>query len=107
MIGRIWHGWTRLENADEYERLLKEEIFPGIVEKKVPGYRGIQLFRAPVRRRRGGGVRHDHELRLLGGGEAILRRGPRACLRAPEGARGAARFDERSRHYEIRERLDY
>ena len=48
MIGRIWHGWTRPENADRYERLLKEEIFPGIAEKDVPGYRGIQLFRGPI-----------------------------------------------------------
>jgi hypothetical protein len=39
MIGRIWHGWTRPEDADAYERLLKEEIFPGIAEKGVPGYR--------------------------------------------------------------------
>ena len=48
MIGRIWHGWTRPENAARYERLLKEEIFPGIAEKEVPGYRGIQLLRGPI-----------------------------------------------------------
>src|SRR3712207_2162896 len=48
MIGRIWHGWTKPENADKYERLLKEEVFPGIADKKVPGYRGIQLFRRPI-----------------------------------------------------------
>src|SRR5918997_402070 len=48
MIGRIWHGWTRPENADRYERLLKEEVFLGIADKKVPGYRGIQLFRRPL-----------------------------------------------------------
>lgn len=47
-IGRIWHGWTKCENADKYERLLKEEISPGIADKKVPGYKGIQLFRRPV-----------------------------------------------------------
>ena len=45
MIFRIWHGWTTLENADVYENLLKEEIFPGIEAKKVSGYRGIQLLR--------------------------------------------------------------
>lgn len=48
MIGRIWYGWTRSENADMYEQLLKKEIFPGIADKKVPGYRGIQLFRRPL-----------------------------------------------------------
>ena len=45
MIGRIWHGWTTPHDADEYESLLKEEIFSGIAEKKVSGYKGIQLFR--------------------------------------------------------------
>ena len=47
MIGRIWHGWTTLENADRYEKLLKEEIFAGIAGRDVPGYKGIQLFRRP------------------------------------------------------------
>jgi antibiotic biosynthesis monooxygenase (ABM) superfamily enzyme len=45
MIFRIWHGWTSLENADIYENLLKEEIFPTIAAKNVSGYRGIQLLR--------------------------------------------------------------
>ena len=44
MIGRIWHGWTAPENADAYETLLKSEIFTGIQNRKIDGYRGIQLF---------------------------------------------------------------
>jgi hypothetical protein len=48
MISRIWHGWTKPENADIYENLLKTEIFPGIASKNVSGYRGIQLFRRPL-----------------------------------------------------------
>jgi len=47
MVGRIWHGWTTPENADAYEQLLKEEIFPGIAAKGVAGYQGVQLFRRP------------------------------------------------------------
>ena len=43
MIGRIWHGWTKPENADVYEKVLKTEIFPSIASKKVQSYRGIQL----------------------------------------------------------------
>lgn len=42
MISRIWRGWTRPENADTYETLLREEIFPGIAAKDVEGYREIQ-----------------------------------------------------------------
>jgi len=48
VIGRIWHGWTTSKNADKYESLLKEEIFSGIADKKVSGYKGIQLFRRPL-----------------------------------------------------------
>ena len=44
-IKRIWHGWTTLQNADVYQRLLHDEIFPGIEAKNIPGYLGIELLR--------------------------------------------------------------
>lgn len=44
-IKRIWHGWTTPENADVYERLLHDEVFPGIEAKNIAGYRGIELLR--------------------------------------------------------------
>ena len=44
MISRIWHGWTSLGNADAYEALLKSEIFVGIRDRQIVGFRGIQLF---------------------------------------------------------------
>lgn len=31
---RIWHGWTTPENADAYQQLLHDEVFPGIEAKK-------------------------------------------------------------------------
>ena len=45
MISRIWHGWTSPGNADAYEGLLKSEIFVGIRDRQIAGFRGIQLFR--------------------------------------------------------------
>jgi heme-degrading monooxygenase HmoA len=48
MISRIWHGWTSQENADAYEELLRTEIFTGIAERLVHGYRGIHLLRRDV-----------------------------------------------------------
>ncbi len=48
MISRIWHGWTTPENANVYEALLKAEIFTGIISRKIPGYKGIQLLRRSV-----------------------------------------------------------
>jgi len=48
VIGRIWHGWTTFANADAYETLLKNEIFTGIKDRRIPGFREIQLFRRVV-----------------------------------------------------------
>ena len=45
MIRRIWHGWTIRENADKYETLLRREIFPEIVYKKLNGLLGIEAAR--------------------------------------------------------------
>ena len=45
MIIRIWKGTTTLKNSGNYEKLLKEVVFPKIDQKKVPGYRGIKLLR--------------------------------------------------------------
>jgi heme-degrading monooxygenase HmoA len=43
MIARHWRGWTLPQNADAYERVLQEQVFPGL--KRLEGYRGGQLFR--------------------------------------------------------------
>ena len=50
MICRIWHGWTTQAHADEYETLLRDEIFHGIADRAIPGYRGIQLLRRSLER---------------------------------------------------------
>ena len=48
MIARVWHGWTAPDDAEAYERLLREEVFPGIDAKRVDGYRGVDLLRRKV-----------------------------------------------------------
>jgi heme-degrading monooxygenase HmoA len=48
MISRIWRGWTSRENADAYEELLRTEIFVGIAQRSIQGYRGIHLLRRDV-----------------------------------------------------------
>lgn len=45
VVLRVWHGWTTHENADEYEALLRNEVFPGIAARDLAGYRGIRLLR--------------------------------------------------------------
>jgi antibiotic biosynthesis monooxygenase (ABM) superfamily enzyme len=44
MIARIWHGWTKRGDAKAYEQLVRDEIFPTIVARKIEGYRGAELF---------------------------------------------------------------
>jgi len=45
MMTRIWRGWTSLNNAESYEALLREEVFPGIVEREIDGFIDITLIR--------------------------------------------------------------
>ena len=45
MICRLWRGWTTPENADVYERIVREEVIPGIEARCIPGFRHIDLMR--------------------------------------------------------------
>jgi hypothetical protein len=106
MIARIWHGWTTTANADAYENLLRKEIFPGIVAKGVAGYRGIQLLRRPL---------SPEEVEFItimefDSWEAVREFAGEDYDRAyvpPKARQVLARFDDRSQHYEVRERFDY
>ena len=44
MIARIWHGWTTRENAEKYEKLLREEVLLEIAKRSIPGYKGAEIF---------------------------------------------------------------
>lgn|SRR5574341_720348 len=106
MIARIWHGWTTPANADAYERLLKSTIFPGIAAKGVPGYRGIRLLRRSLPSREVEFL----TLMMFDFWEAVKAFAGADYERAyvpPEARAVLARFDERSRHYELREELSY
>ncbi|MGO8949329.1 MAG: antibiotic biosynthesis monooxygenase family protein [Ktedonobacterales bacterium] len=43
MIARVWKGWTTLEHADDYERLLRERVIPGL--RQIVGYQGAYILR--------------------------------------------------------------
>jgi heme-degrading monooxygenase HmoA len=43
MIARLWRGWTSMENADAYERLLREPVLPDL--QQIDGYRGGYILR--------------------------------------------------------------
>jgi heme-degrading monooxygenase HmoA len=100
MIIRIWHGWTTAGNADKYERLLKEEVFVGIQNRHIRGFKSIQLLRREV----GEEVEFvtimsfdsPESVREFAGEDyevAVVPAKAREVL---------SHFDERSQHYEIR-----
>jgi heme-degrading monooxygenase HmoA len=43
MIARVWRGWTKPENADAYEKLLREVVYPGL--ERINGYQGGYILR--------------------------------------------------------------
>jgi len=100
MISRIWHGWTTRENADTYENLLKEEIFIGIGDRRIPGYHGIQLFR-----REAGDEVEFVTLMWFDSLEAVRQfagEDYEAAVVPPAARTVLKRFDQRSQHYEVR-----
>lgn len=100
MISRIWHGWTTPLNADAYETLLKDEIFAGIQNREIPGYRGIQLLRREV----GGEVEFVTIMLFdsLDAVRAFAGEDYEAAVVPPKAQALLARFDERSQHYQVR-----
>ena len=102
MISRIWRGWTTPQNADGYEALLKAEIFTGIVARGISGFQGIDLLRRELEK--------EVEFVTIMWFDSLLavrtfagEDYERAVV--PAKARQLLlRFDERSAHYEVRER---
>ena len=45
MILRYWRGWTSAQNADSYQRIVSEQVLPGIAARQLDGYHGAYLLR--------------------------------------------------------------
>ena len=99
MINRIWHGWTAPKNADAYEALLKEEIFVGIQERGIAGFRGIELFR----RESGSEVEFFTLMRFdsLDAVRSFAGEDYEVAVVPPKARALLSHFDERSQHYEV------
>ena len=100
MISRIWHGYTAFENADTYERLLREEIFTGIKGRNIKGYKSIQLLRRNM----------EHEIEFItimwfDSIDSVIEFAGKDYENAvvPEKAqRILTRYDNKSQHYEVK-----
>lgn len=103
MICRIWHGWTNHANARAYEALLREEIFTGIRDRNIPGFRRIRL----LRREAGAEVEFVTIMTFdsLDAVRAFAGEDHEAAVVPPKARALLARFDSRSTHYQIREDL--
>ena len=104
-IKRIWHGWTTPDNADAYQRLLHDEVFPGIEAKAIRGYRHIEL----LRRDAGDEVEFITVMTFDSIQNVIDFQGPDyARAYVPDAARKVLkRWDQTSAHYDVEETRDY
>lgn len=104
-IKRIWHGWTAIENAEEYRNLLRDRVIPGIEAKNIPGYIGIEVLRRD----------HDDEVEFITimsfqslqnviafQGDDYAR-----CYVPEEAQKVLKRWDQYSSHYEAIEKRTY
>jgi hypothetical protein len=100
MISRIWQGWTTPANADRYEALIRDTIFPAILARGIAGLDRLELLRRPT----------GEEVEFV----TVMWFASMAAVRdfagehwevavVPPAARAVlSRFDATSRHYEVR-----
>src|SRR5690348_6625989 len=106
MILRIWHGYTTEENAKPYEDLLKEEIFDGIAQKKINGYKGIKLLKRKLNP-------EEYEYITIMQFESIdsvkefMGEGYEEAYVLPAAEKLLTRFDKKAQHYEMLHELAY
>ncbi|HKW48539.1 MAG TPA: hypothetical protein VJN70_13915 [Gemmatimonadaceae bacterium] len=98
MIARVWHGYTRPDDAQAYENMLKPELLPGISKKR--GYRGSYLLRRHL------GTEVEFITILLWDSLDDVRAAAghddyETAIIPDERRRYLTRFDAKSAHYEI------
>ena len=102
MICRQWRGWTTLENADAYERIVRDEVIRGIEGRHISGFLHIDLIKRDL----------DDEVEFqtlmwfdsLDAIKAFMGE-DYSVSHVPGPARAVLkRFDERAAHYEVIDR---
>ena len=102
MICRLWNGWTTLQNADAYERIVRGQVIPGIESRHIPGFRHIDL----LRRDAGNEIEFTTMMWFdsLDSVRAFMGE-DYSVSHVPSAARAVlSRFDQRAVHYEVLER---
>lgn len=104
MICRVWRGWTTPGNAPAYERLVRDEVIPGIEARRIPGFLHIDLMR-----RTAGEEVEFQTIMWFESLKAIADfAGPDPEVsHVPAAARAVLkRYDERAAHYEVIDRKE-
>jgi heme-degrading monooxygenase HmoA len=98
MIARLWHGWTNSENADTYENLLRDEMFPSM--RRVDGFEGAHLLRRVTAEET-----EFITITLFASLDAVRRfagEDYETAVLHPQAHALLSRYDRKSVHYEIR-----
>lgn len=108
MIQRIWHGYTKPENAEAYEILLKSEIMPSIASKQIPGYLGMQILRRVSEENQGEiefitimNFTKLDDIKGFVGEDYTVANLPEKALKLMK------RYDTHAQHYKIQDQRDY
>ena len=97
-------GRATTQNADAYERIVREQVIPGIEARRIPGFRSIDL----VRRER----ERDVEFMTLmwfdslDAVQAFMGDDYEAAHVPAQAQAVLADFDKRSAHYQVLDRRD-
>ena len=98
MIARHWRGWTKLENTEAYESLLKTKVLPQL--REIAGYGGGYLLRSD-----GSEESEFVVINLFDSLEAVREfTGPNYSVPVfePEAKALLSRFEPVANHYEVR-----
>ena len=102
MICRLWRGWTKPENADAYEEIVRGEVIPGIEARRIPGFRHVDLMKRELE-----GDIEFQTLMWFDSLDAIkaFMGDDYDVSHVPAVARAVlSRFDERAAHFEVLDR---
>ena len=101
-VCRLWRGWTTPENAEEYERIVRGEVIPGIEARRIPGFHRIDLMKRDF-----GGEVEFQTLMWFESLDAIkaFMGEDYSVSHVPAAARAVlSRFDERAAHFQVLDR---
>src|SRR5258708_32483653 len=99
MLARVWKGWTKTENADAYEALLREVVYPQL--RELPGYQGGYILRQD-----NAGESEFVTVNLFESLEAVIAfAGPdyESPVFEPEARRLLSKVEPLAHHYEVKQ----